>query len=50
MAHGKASKAFCPILLPGDLNGSSEELKNKLMVNFDPLRCYIADVEASFLV
>ncbi|KAL6542299.1 hypothetical protein OROMI_023901 [Orobanche minor] len=46
--HGKASKAFQPFLLPGDLKGSPEELKNKLMVNFDPLRYFVSDIERDF--
>eukprot|EP00257_Ricinus_communis_P021381 XP_015580860.1 nucleolar protein 6 [Ricinus communis] len=45
VAHGSATKAFQPFILPGDLRGSSEKLKEKLMVNFDPLRCYIADLQ-----
>ncbi|KDP42811.1 hypothetical protein JCGZ_23753 [Jatropha curcas] len=48
VARGNASKLFQPILSPRDLKGSSEELKNKLMVNFDPLRCYIADIQKEF--
>lgn len=46
MVHGNASKAFRPFMLPGDLRGSPEDLKHKLMVNFDPLRSYIADLQA----
>ncbi|KAL6551884.1 hypothetical protein OROGR_008038 [Orobanche gracilis] len=46
--HGKASKAFQPFLLPRDLKGSPEELKNKLMVNFDPLRYFVSDIERDF--
>lgn len=34
-------------MLPGDLKGSLEEVKNKLLVNFDPLRCFVGDLEAS---
>ncbi|CAK7339575.1 unnamed protein product [Dovyalis caffra] len=45
VAHGNASKAFQPFMLPRDLRGSLDELKNKLLVDFDPLRCYIADLE-----
>ncbi len=47
MARGNASKFFHPFILPGDLKGSSEEVKNKLLVNFDPLRCFVGDLEAS---
>ncbi|WCJ24913.1 Nucleolar protein 6 [Euphorbia peplus] len=49
VARGSPSKAFHPFILPGDMKKSSlDELKNKLMVNFDPLRCYIGDVQAKF--
>jgi hypothetical protein len=47
VARGNASKFFHPFILPGDLKGSSEEVKNKLLVNFDPLRCFVGDLEAS---
>ncbi|CAA0839558.1 Unknown protein [Striga hermonthica] len=46
--HGKPSKTFQPFLLPGDLRGSPDELKNKLMVNFDPLRYFVNDIKAKF--
>lgn len=49
MAHGDISKAFRPFLLPGDLKGSSEELKDKLMVDFDPQRCFVGELEASLM-
>lgn len=45
VARGNASKGFQPFMLPGDLRGSLDKLKNKLLVDFDPLRCYIADLE-----
>ena len=48
MAQGNASKVFQPFMGPGDFKGSSKELKNKLLVNFDPLRCFLGDLEASF--
>ena len=47
MAHGNASNAFHPFLLPADMKGSLEQLKTKLMVNFDPLSCFVGDVEVS---
>ncbi|KAF7828859.1 nucleolar protein 6-like isoform X1 [Senna tora] len=31
-----------------DLKGRPEELKNKLLVDFDPLRCFIRELEANF--
>lgn len=47
MVQGNASKVFHPFLLPGDLKQSSEELRSRLMINFDPLRCYVRDLEVS---
>lgn len=47
VAKGHASKCFQPFLLPKDLKGRPEELKNKLLVDFDPSRCFIRDLEAS---
>ncbi|KAI3451695.1 hypothetical protein Pfo_008360 [Paulownia fortunei] len=46
--RGNASKTFQPFLLPGDMKGNLEELKNKLMVNFDPLRYFVSDIEREF--
>ncbi|KAH6800552.1 nucleolar protein [Perilla frutescens var. hirtella] len=46
--RGNASKAFQPFLLPEDMKRSSEELKNKLMVGFDPLKCYVTEIEREF--
>ncbi|KAH1082116.1 hypothetical protein J1N35_021877 [Gossypium stocksii] len=49
VAHGNASTCFHPFLLPSDMKSSSlEQLKTKLMVNFDPLRCFVGDVEKGF--
>ncbi|KAG8383986.1 hypothetical protein BUALT_Bualt04G0070800 [Buddleja alternifolia] len=45
--RGNASKTFHPFLLPGDMKENLEVLKNKLMVNFDPLRYFVTDIEAS---
>ena len=47
VVRGNPNKIFNPFLLPKDLKGSSEELRNKLMVDFDPLRCFLGDLEAS---
>lgn len=49
VARGNASKVFHPFLLPGDFKGSSEDLRNKVLVNFDPLRCFVGDLEASII-
>ncbi|XP_050228407.1 uncharacterized protein LOC126677694 [Mercurialis annua] len=48
VAHGNATKTFQPFMLSSDLRGSLEKLKDKLMVDFDPLRCYIADIQKEF--
>ncbi|KAM7520198.1 hypothetical protein LguiB_019160 [Lonicera macranthoides] len=48
VAHGKPSKNFHPFILPGDMKGSLEKLKDKLMVDFDPLRFFINDLETRF--
>lgn len=49
MARVNASKAFAPFLLPEDMKGGSEEVKSKMLVGFDPLRCFVGDLEASIL-
>ncbi|XP_031399532.1 nucleolar protein 6 isoform X2 [Punica granatum] len=48
VAQGNASKAFHPFLQPLDLKGSLEEIKNQVMVDFDPLRCFLRDLERDF--
>ncbi|XP_050281342.1 uncharacterized protein LOC126722227 isoform X3 [Quercus robur] len=48
VARGNASKVFQPFMSPGDFKGSLEELKNKLLVNFDPLRFFVGDLEREF--
>ncbi|OMO95209.1 Nrap protein [Corchorus capsularis] len=48
VAYGKASNLFHPFILPTDLKGSLNEVKSKLMVNFDPLRFYVRDVAKEF--
>lgn len=49
VAKGHAGKFFQPFLLPKDLKGRRpEELKNKLLVDFDPSRCFIKDLEKEF--
>jgi len=47
VAEGRASKCFQPFLLPKDLKGRPDELKNKLLVDFDPSKCLIRDLKAS---
>ncbi|XP_057967920.1 uncharacterized protein LOC131157627 isoform X2 [Malania oleifera] len=48
VASGNVSKDFHPFLLAEDMK-RPEELKYKLMVNFDPLRCFVGDLEKEFL-
>ncbi|KAK4262169.1 hypothetical protein QN277_027756 [Acacia crassicarpa] len=48
VVRGHASKCFQPVLLPSDLKGRPEEVKSKLLVDFDPLRCFIRDLEKEF--
>ncbi|KAG4973352.1 hypothetical protein AAZX31_11G066800 [Glycine max] len=48
VAEGHASKCFQPFLLPKDLKGRPEELKNKLLVDFDPSKCFIRDLKQEF--
>lgn len=48
VVRGHASKIFHPFFSPGDFKVNSGELKSKLMVNFDPVRCFIADIEKGF--
>ncbi|XP_040999624.1 nucleolar protein 6 [Juglans microcarpa x Juglans regia] len=48
VARGNASKFFHPLMLPRDLKGSSDEVKTKLLVDFDPLRCFVGDLENEF--
>lgn len=48
--RGNPSEIFHPFLIPGDLRGSLEEMKNKLMVNFDPLGHFTRDIEASNVI
>ncbi|KAK9165520.1 hypothetical protein Scep_000711 [Stephania cephalantha] len=45
VARGKASKIFDPYIR---LQGSLANMKDKLLVNFDPLRCYIEDLKKEF--
>ncbi|OVA07033.1 Nrap protein [Macleaya cordata] len=44
VAEGKASKEFHPFMSRGSL----EEMKKKLMVNFDPLNCFVKDLKEEF--
>ncbi|CAN8328094.1 unnamed protein product [Cochlearia groenlandica] len=48
VARGKASKGFNPFLLPGDLKRSGDELKSKLMVDFEPTKCFMSGLQEEF--
>jgi len=47
VARGNASKDFSPFLGPKDMKRNLDIMKSKLMVGFDPLQCYLVDLEAS---
>ncbi|KAK1287468.1 hypothetical protein QJS10_CPB19g00575 [Acorus calamus] len=46
--QGKASKDFQPYMSVWRTNESLEEARNKLMVNFDPTRCFLEDLQTEF--
>ncbi|XP_038874530.1 nucleolar protein 6 [Benincasa hispida] len=48
IAKGNPSKIFSPYLSPRNLKACSDNIKDKLLVNFDPLSCYIADLQKEF--
>lgn len=51
IARGRPTQVFSPFILPVNgkhVKASVEELKNKLMVDFDPVRCFIDEIEAGF--
>ncbi|XP_057529291.1 uncharacterized protein LOC130807910 isoform X1 [Amaranthus tricolor] len=48
VARGNSSKEFSPILRLTDVKGSLDALKKKLMVDFDPLQCYLVDLQGGF--
>lgn len=45
MVRAQASKLFQPFFSSGDQKMNIEELQRKLMVDFDPSRCLIEDLE-----
>lgn len=47
MVQGKASKLFQPFFSSGDIISNIEELQRKLMVDFDPSKCFIEDLEVN---
>lgn len=49
VTRGNASNGFHPFLGPDELKGSLQDVRNKIMVDFDPLQCFLRDVQASYL-
>ncbi|KAL8250850.1 hypothetical protein R6Q59_034543 [Mikania micrantha] len=45
VAQGNASKTFQPFL---PTKGSTKDLHDQLYINFDPLMCYVKDLESAF--
>ncbi|XP_068637494.1 uncharacterized protein [Aristolochia californica] len=48
VVQGKASKGFQSSLSLGNSNYTLEEARKKLLVNFDPLRCFVEDLKREF--
>jgi U3 small nucleolar RNA-associated protein 22 len=49
IANGKPSKTFQPFISAADIKSSSlDKLKDKFMVDFNPVRCYINDLETKY--
>ncbi|RRT62347.1 hypothetical protein B296_00042646, partial [Ensete ventricosum] len=46
--RGKASKDFQPYMILGGGVQSLEDARNKVMVNFDPTRCFLEDLKREF--
>ncbi|KAF9609709.1 hypothetical protein IFM89_018157 [Coptis chinensis] len=47
VAQGDPSSEFHPFMLHGNMKESLEEMKKTLMVNFDPVRCFMEDLKVS---
>ncbi|XP_076960700.1 uncharacterized protein LOC143637137 [Bidens hawaiensis] len=45
VAQGNASKSFQSYMLT---KGSTKDLQDQLYINFDPLKCYVKDLESAF--
>lgn len=43
--RGKASKDFQPYMILGGGVQSLEDARNKVMINFDPTRCFLEDLK-----
>lgn len=51
VARGRPSKSFNPFVLPRDrkhIKTNIQELQKNLMVDFDPVRCFINEIEREF--
>nr|XP_043615466.1 nucleolar protein 6 [Erigeron canadensis] len=48
VARGNASKTFQPYLLTNGVKGSTKDLQEQLYLNFNPLMCYVKDLESAF--
>ncbi|CAN1814117.1 Nucleolar protein 6, partial [Linum perenne] len=48
IVHGNATKSFAPFFTAEDFKGNLQQLKDKLLVDFNPLRCYVTDLKAKF--
>ncbi|CAN1190623.1 Nucleolar protein 6 [Linum perenne] len=50
IVHGNATKSFAPFFTAEDFKGNLQQLKDKLLVDFNPLRCYVTDLKASITI
>ncbi|XP_021848982.2 uncharacterized protein [Spinacia oleracea] len=48
VARGNPSNYFSPIFRPKDVKGGLDVIKTKIMVDFDPLQCYLMDIQGGF--
>ncbi|XP_021718015.1 nucleolar protein 6-like [Chenopodium quinoa] len=48
VARGNPSNYFSPIIRPKDMKGGLDVLKSKIMVDFDPLQCYLVNLQGGF--
>ncbi|CAN0861852.1 Nucleolar protein 6 [Linum grandiflorum] len=45
IARGNATKSFGPFFTSEDFKGNLQQLKDKLLIGFDPLRCYVTELK-----
>ncbi|RWR95731.1 nucleolar protein 6 isoform X1 [Cinnamomum micranthum f. kanehirae] len=48
VVEGDVCKGFNPYITLGNRHQSFEEARERLMVNFDPTRCFVEDLEREF--